>query len=144
MKKMLLISMLLISSISHAVLLEESDVLGRHLIVDQSQGQVQGIIKISKDTSEKRLGNLIVEMSLNVNGAEIKAECSGLMDIHNQELQIVQCKGANIRAVLGFAGIEAVPYLKVGLASAKFTMITSTKKENLEQVSVDIKNLDKK
>lgn len=142
MKKLLISSLLLISSVSHAALLEESDLVGRIMIVNQDRGDFLAQLDISNDTSNTKIGTLKIKMSVASANKRINALCSGSLDLRSQELNIYQCNDSATTAILDFTEIETLPYLLGGLASAKFS-IKSTKINSNDEL-VDVKNLDKR
>ena len=137
MKKLLMMSLLLISSVSHAALLEESDLVGRLMIVNQNAGDFMGQLVILSDASNKKIGSLKVKMNV-VSGKEsIETVCSGALEVSTQELNIFQCNDSVTTAILNFSDIETLPYLLGGLSSAKLSIRSA--KINTTDEQVDIK-----
>lgn len=147
MKKIIIATILsLIGLNAFAAKYEEKDLLGRLMIVDQTNGSVQGEIAISKATPKDQvLFSLVADVNLNINTTTISQKCSGQFDADEQTLNIF-CSGNKdlLSLKMSNENSEIASYLIGSFTSeAQFSFGVRGSKE-AAKVSVDVKNLDLK
>lgn len=142
MKNLMLAISIFITAISaHAVKYEESDLIGRLVVIDQVTGLIQGTINISN--AKGKFGNTVAKMNMMINGVSISDECSGRFDTEDQTITMV-CGDKN-QKVLAIKvkndKTNLVSYIQGSFGSAEFIYGDRPMSANTA-VNVEIKNLD--
>ena len=146
MKNILLsITLVLSAAISHAALFEKKDFLGRLLIMDQTNGSVQGMVNIREaKKNEPVMGDLVADIDIQFKGSSEKYQCAGVFEAEEQQLEVV-CDLKKVLVIkLDNSNENMISYLQGSFSSAKFTLVDRPLKSDSEKISVDVKNLDLK